>query len=268
MKNNKDLTLNQSSESANSSLKISVITAIYNRKDFIFRALSSIKNQSYKNIELVVVDGGSNDGSQKIACSFLGHDDIFISEPDNGIYDALNKGIEASSGDIIAFLHSDDLYDNNEVLANIASIFQKNEIDIVYGDIAFFSKNNSNHITRVYRSDKLSLKNLSWGKMPAHPAILIKKDIYKKIGLFKTNYHIAADYEFLCRMMKSNHVNSIYVPDIFIRMQMGGISTGGIKSTILLNREVLRACKENLVTTNILMLLSKYPSKIFQFFRK
>jgi len=121
---------------------------------------------------------------------------------------------------------------------------------------------------RRYRSDKLSAKNLSWGKMPAHPAMFIRRPIYEEIGFFKSDYKIAGDYEFLCRLVHRTNLKSLYVPSVMVRMQLGGISTGGFGSTILLNKETLRAIRSNGMYTNIFMLLSKYPSKILQFLRK
>ena len=248
--------------------KISIITAVYNRAETISRSINSIKQQSYKNVEIVIIDGKSTDGSLELAKSLLTQNDVIISEPDNGIYDALNKGINHSSGDIIGFLHSDDFFINNNILEKVANIFEINKVDVVYGDAAFFQGNDIESISRVYKSDNLSLSNLSWGKMPAHPAIYISKDIYNKIGSFKVDYSIAADYEFLCRMMSNEDIRSIYIQEIFVKMQLGGISTHGLRSMYLLNKEVLRACRENDIDTNIFMLISKYPSKLFQIIRK
>ena len=248
-------------------MKISVITAVYNRQNTIARALLSIKEQTYKNVEIIVVDGSSSDGTQEVVKSVIGDGDIFITEADNGIYDALNKGILAATGDIICFLHSDDLYEDKHCLSTVAHSFNK-EIDVVYGNVSFFHQKDFNKVVRVYRSNKLTIRNLSWGKMPAHPAIFIRRDVYSALGSFKTDYRIAADYEFLCRMMTSMNCKSVYIPNFIVRMQMGGISTGGVRNTLLLNKEVLRACRDNGLKTNILMLLSKYPSKLLQFYRK
>ena len=245
-------------------MKISVITAVYNRKESIRRSLLSIKNQTYKNIEIIVIDGDSDDGSQEIAKEVLEDSDTLISEPDKGIYDALNKGIKIATGDIISFLHSDDIFDNDQSLSLVAQSFEK-KIDVVYGNVSFFSSGNVDKVTRMYQSDNLSIKNLSWGKMPAHPAIFIRKYVYDKIGLFKTDYKIAADYEFLCRMMTSLECNLKKLPDYLVKMQVGGVSTRGLSNTILLNKEVLRACRDNNLKTNIFMIFSKYPSKLLQF---
>ena len=243
-------------------LKFSIITAVYNRCSTVKRALRSIKNQDYPNIESVVIDGNSSDGSYEIIKSEILKNDIFVSESDKGIYDALNKGINNSSGDIIGFMHSDDFYTDDKIISQVAKIFKEKNVDIVYGDAAFFLENNTDRIVRNYISGPLTKKRLAWGFMPAHPSIFIKKNIYESIGNFKTSYKIAADYEFLCRLISKNDFKSYYLNKKLVSMQIGGVSTSGIKSTILLNKEVKRACKENKIYTNYLMLMSKYPSKI------
>ena len=249
-------------------MKISIITAVYNRNKTIKRAILSVKEQIYKNIELIIVDGGSNDGTVDSIKSLIDENDTFISESDNGIYDALNKGVNLASGEVIAFLHSDDIYFDNKVLSDVVEGFADKSIDVVYGDVAFFSSKNSSKIIRKYKSDNLSRINLAWGKMPAHPAIFIKRELYDEIGLFNTNYSIAADYEFLCRAINSGPIKTHYLPQVLVKMQLGGKSTQGLKNTMLLNQEVVKAIKNNGIYTNIFMILSKYPSKILQFLIK
>ena len=248
-------------------MKISIITATFNREATIVRAITSIKKQTYENIQNIVIDGASEDKTISLVKPLLDHNDILISEHDSGIYDALNKGLSRASGDIIGFLHSDDLYSNNNVISKVIECFSNSDVDVVYGDITFFSGNNVKKIKRRYRSDNLSKKNLTWGKMPAHPAIFIKRHIYKEVGYFKTSFNIAADYEFLCRLMHYPKLKSMYLPQDLVHMQLGGISTGGIRNTIVLNKEVLRAIRSNGMYTNLFMLLSKYPSKILQFIK-
>ena len=248
-------------------MQVSVIIATYNRAFTVARAIKSLQNQTYDDVQIVVVDGNSTDNTLSIIEPMLSDKDILLSEPDNGIYDALNKGLVFAEGDIIAFLHSDDLYHNDKIISTVMDVFSENDVDVVYGDVLFFSSKKLNRSVRKYRSDKLLKKNLAWGKMPAHPAMFIKRKVYEKIGYFETDFMIAADYEFMCRLVNYVNLKSIYIPDIFVRMQLGGISTGGLKNTILLNQEVLRALNKNNIYSNIFMLLSKYPSKILQFFR-
>jgi glycosyltransferase involved in cell wall biosynthesis len=246
---------------------VSIITATYNREATIVRAISSIKSQTYNDIQTVVVDGHSQDSTVSLVSCMLNRNDILQSEPDSGIYDALNKGLALANGEIIAFLHSDDLYFDNNVISEVVDAFSDDTVDVVYGDVCFFSARNVMKIKRRYRSDKLSERNLAWGKMPAHPAIFIRRRVYEKIGYFETDFKIAADYEFLCRVVHYADLKSVYLSSVLVRMQLGGISTAGFRNSILLNKEVFRAIRKNGIYTNMFMLLSKYPSKILQFLR-
>ena len=246
-------------------MKISIITATYNRESTIIRAISSVRSQTYGNVQLVIIDGASTDETVELIKPFMSASDIVCSEQDHGIYDALNKGINLSNGEVIAFLHSDDLYIDEEAVSNVMKLFEDDEVDIVYGDVSFFNGNNPEKVTRIYHSDDLSQRNLAWGKMPAHPAIFVRRRVYNRVGNFKIDYQIAADYEFLCRLVKDAEFKVKRLPRVLVRMQSGGASTRGIKSFFLLNREVYRALRENGIYTNYFMLFSKYFSKVRQF---
>lgn len=245
-----------------------MITATYNREATVVRAMLSIKSQTHTDVQIIVIDGASQDSTVALVTPILGDKDILRSELDLGIYDALNKGLALADGEVIAFLHSDDLYFDSNVISKVVEIFFDESIDVVYGDVCFFSGSNVTKIRRRYRSDKLSARNLAWGKMPAHPAIFIRRRVYEKIGYFETDFQIAADYEFLCRLVQYANLKSVYLSSVLVRMELGGVSTGGFRNTILLNKEVFRAIRKNGIYTNIFMLLSKYPSKIIQFLKK
>lgn len=249
-------------------MKVSIITASYNRSTTIIRSISSVKQQLYRNTQCVIVDGNSSDDTLAQIQPLLSSQDIVISEPDNGIYDALNKGIEIATGEIIGFLHSDDLYFDNNVLAIVAEAFRDEKVNVVYGDVCFFAVGKLHNVIRRYRSPKLTKKSLAWGKMPAHPAMFIRRSVFADINHFSTDFKIAADYEFMCRLAGYKNLKSVYLPLIFVRMQLGGVSTQGIRSTITLNLEVLKALKQNGIYSNVFMILSKYPSKILEFFKK
>lgn len=250
-----------------SDLKVSIITATYNRENTVVRAIRSIKSQTYKNIQLIVIDGKSKDKTISKIRPFLDDGDLLISEPDQGLYHALNKGLDVASGDIIGFMHSDDLYFDNNVISDVIRAFYDDSIDLVYGNACFFSSKDITKIKRRYKSDKLSKKNLAWGKMPAHPAMFMKRAIYQEIGYFETNYKIAGDYEFLCRLVNNLNIKSVHLHRSLVRMQSGGISTSGLRNTILLNQEVYRAINKNGIYTNLFMLLSRYPSKFLQYLK-
>ncbi len=245
-------------------MKCSIITAVRNRADYIERALKSVQNQTYQNKQHIVIDGLSNDGTVDLILKSLKSKDIFISEKDSGIYDALNKGIGLATGEVIGFLHSDDIYSNNHVLERVMAEFQDNQVDIVYGDVAFFTRENLLYDVRIYKSKTFSKKNLSWGWMPPHPAIFMRRSVYKRFGFFKTRYKIAADYEYLCRIASQEIPINKYLPEILVRMQVGGISTAGFRSTWLLNQEVVQACRENGISTNLIKVGTKYPMKLLE----
>lgn len=247
-------------------MKISIVTAVFNREKTIVRALSSVRAQTYKNIELVIIDGMSTDNTVKLLHPFLVSSDVLCIEQDHGIYDALNKGINLSKGEVIAFLHSDDMYMDDNVISNVMKLFEDEEVDLVYGDVSFFNENNPEKVSRTYRSDGLSQENLAWGKMPAHPAIFVRRRVYSRFGNFKIDYQIAADYEFLCRLVKGADLKVKRIPRVLVKMQTGGASTRGLKSFYALNREVYRALQENEIYSNYFMILSKYIKKIGQLF--
>jgi glycosyltransferase len=245
-------------------IKISVITVVYNRENTISRAIKSIQDQEYQNIEYIIVDGKSNDNTLNVIKKLIRENDILISEKDYGIYDALNKGIKRATGDVICFLHSDDLYENNYILSNINYLFIKNNVDIIYGDATFFKKKTTN-IIRIYKSPHFNVNNLSKGLMPAHPAMFIKKTVYEKHGLFNINFKIAGDFDWLCRVSKDTNISSLKIDKIFVKMQYGGISTNGLKSLYLLNKEVITALKINAIKSSFFNLLFKYIKKITEF---
>ena len=160
------------------------------------------------------------------------------------------------------------MYPNNNVIRDINYLFSLHEADIVYGDASFFAEGKQEKVKRIYKSGNFSLRRLAWGWMPAHTSMFLHRRVFEKHGNFKNNFKIAADYDFMCRIASDSNLRIIYHPEIFMKMQLGGISTKGFKNTILLNKEVLRACRENNIYSNILMLLSKYPMKAMEFLSK
>ena len=246
-------------------LKISIITAVLNRAYCISNAINSVNSQDYHNIEHIFVDGGSTDGTCDLIYTNMRHGSIVLTEPDLGLYDALNKGIKLATGDIIGVLHSDDWYANNQVLSKIAKEFASGDYDIVYGDAVFYSSKDGKRPIRRYHSGEFSLDRMEWGWIPAHTSMYIKRQIYDELGGYMTHYKIAGDYEFFCRLfVSSNQTKYSYIRDVLVNMTIGGISTKGIRNTIFLNREVLQACKENGIKSNYLKILSKYPWKLLE----
>lgn len=248
-------------------LKISIITAVFNRADTVRRAIESVQYQQDVDLQHIVVDGLSTDGSLSVIEAFLDDHAILISEKDDGIYDAINKGIERSTGDVIGLMHSDDLYANRNVLKRVLDLFASKNVDAVYGDVAFFQPQQPDKLVRRYSSRKFRPETIAWGWMPAHTALFFRRAVFEQYGLYRTDYRIAADFEFVARVFGTGNLKAEYLPEVLIHMSTGGVSTGGWRSTIVLNYEVIRACRENNIRTNWLKILSKYPSKLLEFFR-
>jgi glycosyltransferase involved in cell wall biosynthesis len=245
-------------------VKVSIITACYNSARTIAAALESVASQSYPGIEHVVVDGGSTDGTLQVVRAHGARIARVIHGPDRGIYDALNKGVAASSGDVVAFLHSDDVYRGPGVIEEVVQRMSAESLDTLYGDVAFVRGDDLDRVVRVYSSRHFRPSRLAWGWMPAHPALFVSRELFRRYGLFKIDYAIAGDFEFVARIFANPALRYAYVPRIFVKMRMGGSSTKGLKSTLILNREVLRACRENGIPSNYLKILSKYPAKALE----
>jgi glycosyltransferase len=246
-------------------MKISIITATYNSEQNIASALESISSQTYKNVELVIIDGASKDNTvSKIRETFT--DDLkIISEKDNGIYDALNKGIETATGDLIGFVHSDDFLASKDILSNIASIFQEEKVDGVYGDLQYVNKEETSKVIRYWKSEAFKPELLKKGWMPAHPTLFLKKEVYKKHGHFNLNYNIAADYDLMLRIFSDPTLKFKYLPEVITKMRVGGASNRSLKNIKLKSLEDLRALRANGIKNPLMVLAYKNFSKLGQF---
>ena len=245
---------------------ISVITVCYNSADTLSRALQSVVDQDWPYVEHIVIDGASNDKTAEIIEQFRSRLSYFLSEPDEGIYDAMNKGLDRAHGDIICFLNADDQYAHSHVLSEVANHIH--DADALMGDVGFFRSAEPMRMVRRYRSDRFHPNRLAWGWMPAHPALFLKKAVVRRVGYFKTDYRIAGDFEFIVRAFHNQELRYKHLQKVLVNMQIGGVSTNGWRSKILLNKEVLRACRDNGIPTNILKIFSKYFFKIFELFQK
>lgn len=224
-------------------------------------------DQSYESIEHIVIDGGSGDRTLEIVNDFP-HISTVISEPDKGIYDAMNKGVLKASGDVVAILNSDDYYMHPEVISQVMDMFATHDCDAVLGDVVFAKANQPETIIRRYRSKQFHSSRIAYGWMPAHPALFLKKAVYDTYGLFDTSYKIAGDFDFVARIFKDDTITYQHMDEPLVCMQPGGASTSGIGSKIVLNKEVMQACRANNIPTNWCKLLSKYPQKILEFLFK
>jgi len=246
---------------------ITVITVCYNSVSTLARALQSVKDQDWPHIEHIVVDGASSDGTLNTIARFQNDLALVISEPDKGIYDAMNKGLDHAHGEIVCFLNADDQYASPQVLTHVAQQMQAYQLDALMGDVDFFHEQAPTRTVRRYRSDRFRPNRLAWGWMPAHPALFMRRSVIERVGRFKTDYRIAGDYEFVVRAFHGHTLQYRHIPEVLVRMQMGGSSTKGWRATVLLNREVRRACLDNGLHTNMFKILSKYPLKLLEMLR-
>jgi len=246
-------------------MKVTVITVSHNSAATLPDTLRSVATQSFQNIEHIVVDGGSTDATREVMSLHGAHVAKFLSEPDHGSYDAMNKGLRGATGDIVGFLNADDRYADERAIERVVRVMERDNLDAVFGDVAFFRAGEPQRVVRRYRSDRFHPHRLAWGWMPAHPALFMRREIFSRIGPFRTDYRIAGDFELIARAFKDDALRYGHLPEVLVMMRTGGVSTAGWRSTLTLNREVLRACRENGIPTNLMKILSKYPAKLLEF---
>ncbi|MFD2917436.1 glycosyltransferase family 2 protein [Psychroserpens luteus] len=251
-------------------MKISIITATYNSEKTLEVCMSSVINQAYDNIEYIIIDGNSKDKTKSIIKAAADKYEYikWVSEPDKGIYDALNKGVELATGDVVGFVHSDDYLANDSIIADIVTSFKTQNVEGVYGDLHYVSFENPNIIVRNWISQPFKAKLLSRGWMPAHPTLFLKRQVYLDKGLFDLNYKIAADYDFILRVFKTELYNFYYLPKTITKMRVGGASNRSLKSIIQKTKEDYKASKTNGLNFPLKVVLSKNLSKIPQWFKK
>ncbi len=245
-------------------MKVSIITVVYNNIDTISEAIESVINQTYHDIEYILIDGKSNDGTLEIIKSFGNKISKVVSEEDSGIYDAMNKGISLASGDIIGFINADDKIDNNESVKNIVDLFT-DDIDIIYGDLIFVDRLDSTKIRRYWKAGEFKKMKYKFGWMTPHPSTYIKKEIYEKYGLFDLRFKIAADYELMLRFMYKNNLRVKYLPEVIVKMRDGGISNNSLANIFISNYEVFKSWKVNDLSISPLIILIKPLLKLKQF---
>lgn len=248
-------------------MKISVITAVRNNRDTVAQALDSLLAQTHRDVELIVIDGASTDGTLNVLARYATRLAVLVSEDDHGIYDALNKGLRRATGDVIGFLHADDLLADNEVLSRVASCFAETGADGVYGDLVYVSKFQPDRIIRNWRSKAFAPGLLANGWMPPHPTLYLKRTVYEQYGLFDTSYRIAADYDFMLRVLREPGLRFVYLPRLLVRMRVGGASNRSLANLWKKSCEDLRALKHNRIG-GIWSLLCKNFSKLPQFFQR
>lgn len=248
-------------------MKISIVTVCYNSGSTIQDTINSIASQSYADIEHIVIDGGSTDSTIDIVKSSQSVKK-FISEPDNGIYDAMNKGIAMATGDIVGTLNADDFYIDNTVLSQVAEVFSDPSVDACYADLVYVEAENTNKIVRYWQSRPYKPGLFKRGWMPAHPTFFVRRHWYDELGKFDLQFKIQSDFELTMRFLEIYRLKSVYLPSILVKMRLGGVSNNSVKTIFRGNIEAYQACKKNHLAITPLFHLQKIGSRIPQFLKR
>ena len=244
-------------------LKISLITVTRNAGNTLNNCLASVIAQNYPNVEHIIIDGGSTDSTLQIIAQYKKHISISVSEPDNGIYDAMNKGIALATGQVIGMLNADDVFANNEVLHHVADAFTQHNADVVYGDLDYVNENNK--VIRKWRSGAYSVNSFNWGWMPPHPTFYCRASLFKKYGNYSIANGTAADYDLILRFMFVNRVNTFYINKVMVKMKTGGASNQSIKSRFKAFYYDLKAMRVNAIFLPALTIILKPLRKFGQY---
>jgi glycosyltransferase involved in cell wall biosynthesis len=247
-------------------MKISIITITYNSSKTIEQTLRSVLDQTYQDIEYIIVDGASTDNTLEIVNKYKSRISRIVSEKDNGLYDALNKGITLATGDVIGILHSDDFYTSDQVIEKMAALFQSTSCDGAYANLYYVNKDDTGKIIRKWNSGEYKEGMFLNGWMPPHPTFFVKRECYKKFGSFDLNFTTSADYELMLRFIAKHRIRLAYLPEYIINMRMGGQSNVTAKNRIIANLEDRKAWEKNGLKPRFYTLYLKPLRKLLQFF--
>lgn len=247
-------------------MKISIITVVYNGEKTIRDTILSVLEQDFCNKEYIVIDGASSDGTMQIVAEYADRIQVVRSEPDTGIYDAMNKGIALATGDIVGILNADDVYANQEVLSLVARQFEIPHTDSCHGDLVYVDAPTGQKVTRKWVSGAFRPNAFLWGWMPPHPTLFLKRNIYEKYGTFRLDMGSAADYELMLRMLHKHRIRTAYIPEVLVKMRAGGVSNLTVWNRWKANRKDRQAWKVNHLKPYPFTLLLKPLRKLHQFF--
>lgn len=249
-------------------MKVSIITVAYNSEATIVDTLNSVKNQTYKDIEHIVIDGASTDRTISLVNEFGAHVRQFISESDDGIYDAMNKGLRRATGDIVGFLNSDDIFSHPRVITHIVEAMADSSIEACYGDLVYVSRNETSKVVRYWQSCTYRPGSCSRGWAPAHPTFYVRRDAFRKYGDFDTSMRLAADFDLSLRLLEVHRLNTVYLPEVLVRMRLGGVTNSNWKNIVAQNLEASRACRKYGLRGGFLFIAARLLSRIPQFFSR
>jgi glycosyltransferase len=246
-------------------MKITLITVTYNSEKYLSQCIESIHAQSYKNIEHIIIDGNSTDKTVSIIKKYESKIAAWVSEPDRGMYDAINKGIKMATGEVIGILNSDDILATNDAIETIVKTFNEQQVDSIYGDLQYVDKQNTERVFRVWKGKKYSRSLFKMGWMPGHPTFYIKKSAIDKFGGYENHYFTAADYEFMARYLYKHQISSYYLPKLIVKMRTGGASNKNLNQRLRANRRDYLAMKVNSIPMPFMVSILKPLIKMHQF---
>jgi len=248
-------------------MKFSIVTAVFNSAETIADTVTSVQSQNYSNIEHIIQDGGSSDGTLDVIRRLDSPLTKLVSQQDAGIYDAINKGISRATGDVIGLMHSDDFFAHDRVLERIAGFFDGQAIDGVYGDLDYVSASDTRKVRRHWRSGPYRASLLSRGWMPPHPTLYLRREVYDRWGLYDTKFDIAADYDAILRYLHRGNIRLAYIPEVLVKMRTGGESNRSLARILHKSREDYRAIRRNDIG-GLATLTMKNASKLVQFVQR
>ncbi len=244
---------------------ISVITVVFNGETTIEETIRSIFQQTYDNVEYIIIDGGSSDGTLDIIRTYDAQVDYWLSERDEGIYDAMNRGLAQATGEVVGFLNSDDFYADATVLAKIANAFQDPAVDACYANLVYVTQDNS-RVVRYWKSKPFTKGDFAKGWCPAHPTFYVRKSVIERLGLFNQSYKLAADVELMMRYLERGQVRAVYIPHVLVRMRLGGATNQSWKNIVRQNNEIFAALRKNGVPfSRVWFAVNKVVSRLWQF---
>ena len=246
-------------------MKISLITVTYNSEKYLSHCIESVQRQTYKDIEHIIIDAKSTDGTLSIIKKYEAKIAKWVSEPDRGMYDAINKGMSMATGDVVGILNSDDMLVSDDVIASIVKVFEKEKVDSVYGDLEYVDKENTDRIFRIWKGKKYHRNLFRIGWMPGHPTFYIKRTLVEQYGGYENHYYTAADYEFMARYLFKHQISSYYLPKLIVKMRMGGASNKNISRRLRANRRDYLAMKKNKIPMPFVVSILKPLIKAHQY---
>lgn len=246
--------------------KVSIITIVLNNKKFVRDAIKSVLSQTFKDVEYIIVDGGSTDGTIEIVESYGNKISKFISEPDNGIYEAMNKGIRLASGEIVGILNSDDFYVNDLVLETVVKALTEKDVDACYGDLVYVDRHRAKKVIRYWKSCRYTDGLFEKGWVPPHPTFFVKRWVYEKYGVFDLGFLTSADHEIMVRFMHKYKIKACYIPEVLVKMRMGGASNNNIFNIIKQNLVIVGTLRRNQIKVSPFFLPMKFIERLRQYF--